>query len=189
MTRASGNVYLCGLRGTGKSSIGRLLASELEVPFLDLDAEVDRLLGRPYAQLVAERGWVAFRELEYDVCKRLARREKSLIALGGGTVRYAWNRDVLRGSGFFILLTAPIGELARRLRNKERPALTRAAGTEEELKAIWEQSEEIYRRAADLVYDTGGKSAAEAARELLPAVRRYLQDGCPPGDASCPVLR
>lgn len=188
MTRPSGNVYLCGLRGTGKSSIGRLLATELEVPFVDLDAEVDRWLGYPYARLVAERGWLAFRELEYDVCKRLARRERSLVALGGGTVRYAWNRDVLRGSGFFILLTAPIGELARRLRHEARPALTHAAGTDEELRILWEQAGELYRKAADMVHDTGGKTAAQAARELLPSVRRYLQDGCPPGDASCPVL-
>lgn len=189
MSATSANLYLCGMRGTGKTAIGRVLASELEVPFLDLDLEMDRLLGHPHARLVAERGWLAFRELEYDICKRLARREKSLIALGGGTVRYAWNRDLLRGTGFFVLLTAPVAELARRLRNEERPPLTRAASLEEELRSVWEQSEEVYRRTADFVYDTAGKSVAEAARELLPVARGYLLNGCPPGDASCPVRR
>ncbi len=189
MSATSANLYLCGMRGTGKTALGRMLASELEVPFLDLDLEIDRLLGYPHARLIAEQGWLAFRELEYDTCKRLARREKSLIALGGGTVRYAWNRDLLRGTGFFVLLTAPVEELARRLQSERRPALTRAASLEEELRAVWERSQEIYRRAADFVYDTAGKSLAEAARDLLPVARGYLQNGCPPGDASCPVLR
>ena len=63
---------------------------------------MDRILGYSFHRLVQEKGWVAFRELEYSICKRLARRERVLICLGGGTVRYEWNMDVLRGSGFCL---------------------------------------------------------------------------------------
>jgi shikimate kinase len=131
-------------------------------------------LGYSFHRLVQEKGWVAFRELEYSICKRFARREKSLICLGGGTVRYEWNMDVLRGTGFFVLMTAPLDELVRRVRNEQRPRVNLGTSLEEDLRTIWEQSEEKYRRAADAVVDTGGKSIEAAVVELQSVVRRYL---------------
>jgi shikimate kinase len=92
-------------------------------------------------------------------------------------VRYEWNMDVLRGSGFFILLTASAAELVRRVRNEQRPRVNVGASLEEDLRTIWEQSEEKYRRAADLTCGTDGKSVEQIAAELLPAIRDYLS-GC-----------
>jgi shikimate kinase len=174
MSQRTGNIYLCGMIGSGKTTIGALLAHELELPFYDLDREMDRILGHSFHQLVREKGWVAFRELEYSICKRFARREKCLICLGGGTVRYEWNMDVLQGSGFFILLTASAAELVRRVRNEQRPRVNVGASLEEDLRTIWEQSEEKYRRAADLTCDTDGKTIEQITAELLPAIRHHL---------------
>jgi shikimate kinase len=174
MTTRAGNIYLCGMIGSGKTTIGRRLAAELELPFSDLDREMNRILGYSFHQLVQEKGWVAFRELEYSICKRFARRERSLICLGGGTVRYEWNMDVLRGTGFFVLLTAPMHELVRRVRNEQRPRVHVGASLEEDLQTIWQQSEEKYRRAADFTLDTEGKSIETAVAELQPVIRRYL---------------
>lgn len=174
MTERPGNIYLCGMIGSGKTTIGSYLAHELELPFYDLDREMDRILGHSFHRLVQEKGWVDFRELEYSICKRFARHEKCLICLGGGTVRYEWNMDALRGSGFFILLTASLDELVQRVRTAERPRVTAGTTLEEDLRTIWEQSEEKYRRAADLTCDTDGKSVEQIAAELLPAIRDYL---------------
>jgi shikimate kinase len=174
MTQRSGNIYLCGMIGSGKTTIGERLAHDLELPFYDLDREMDRTLGYSFHRLVQEKGWVAFRELEYATCKRFARRERSLICLGGGTVRYEWNMDVLRGTGFVILLTAPLEELARRVRAADRPRVNIGATLEEDLRTIWSESEEKYRRAADVTYDTGGKSVEAAVAELTPVLRDYL---------------
>lgn len=174
MTTRTGNIYLCGMIGSGKTTIGQRLAAELELPFTDLDREMDRILGYSFHRLVQEKGWVAFRELEYSICKHLARREKVLICLGGGTVRYEWNMDVLRGSGFFVLLTASLDELVRRVRNEQRPRLNMGTTLEEDLRTVWEQSEEKYRRAADVVADTDGKTVEAVVAELQPVVRRYL---------------
>jgi shikimate kinase len=160
--------------GSGKTTIGRRLAEELERPFYDLDREMDRALGYSFHRLVEEKGWVAFRELEYSICKRLARREKSVVCLGGGTVRYEWNVDVLRGTGFFVLLTASLDELVRRVRNEQRPRVNVGTTLEEDLRTIWDQSEEKYRRAADFTFDTDGKSIEAAVAELQPVIRRYL---------------
>jgi shikimate kinase len=160
--------------GSGKTTIGRRVAGELDLPFCDLDREMDRMLGHSFHRLVQEKGWVAFRELEYSICKRFARREKTLICLGGGTVRYEWNMDVLRGTGFFVLLTAPLDELVRRVRNEQRPRVNLGATLEEDLRTIWEQSEEKYRRAADAVVNTDGKTIDAIVAEMLSVVRRYL---------------
>ncbi len=174
MTARTGNVYLCGMIGSGKTTVGRRLAVELELPFIDLDREMDRILGHSFHQLVEEKGWVAFRELEYAICKRFARLEKSLICLGGGTVRYEWNMDVLRGTGCFILLTASADELVRRVREEQRPRVNVGTTLEQDLRTIWRESEEKYRRAADVTLDTDGKSIETIAAELQPVIRRYL---------------
>ena len=86
------NVYFCGMIGTGKTTIGLELADELGVEFLDLDREMDSRLGYSFHQLVAEKGWLAFRELEYSICRDFAKKKNSIICLGGGTVRYDWKR-------------------------------------------------------------------------------------------------
>jgi shikimate kinase len=177
MTQRSGNIYLCGMIGSGKTTIGSRLAHKLELPFFDLDQEMDRILGYSFHRLVQEKGWVAFRELEYAICKRFARREKSLICLGGGTVRYEWNMDVLRGTGFIILLTASLDELARRVRAADRPRVNVGTTLEEDLRTIWLESEEKYRRAADLTVDTDRKSLEGVVAELQPAINDYLSGG------------
>jgi shikimate kinase len=177
MTQRSGNIYLCGMIGSGKTTIGSRLAHKLELPFFDLDQEMGRILGYSFHRLVQEKGWVAFRELEYAICKRFARREKSLICLGGGTVRYEWNMDVLRGTGFIILLTASLDELARRVRAADRPRVNVGTTLEEDLRTIWLESEEKYRRAADLTFDTDRKSLEGVVAELQPAINDYLSGG------------
>ena len=174
MTTRPGNIYLCGMIGSGKTTIGRRLAQELELPFNDLDREMDRILGHSFHRLVREKGWVAFRELEYSICKRFARFDSHLICLGGGTVRYEWNMDVLHGTGLFILLTASPDELVRRVRNEQRPRVNVGTTLEEDLQTIWRQSAEKYRRAADVTLDTDGKSIETIAAELLPVIRRRL---------------
>jgi shikimate kinase len=174
MTARTGNIYLCGMIGSGKTTVGRRLAEDLDLPFIDLDREMDRILGHSFHQLVKEKGWVAFRELEYAICKRFARIENSLICLGGGTVRYEWNMDVLRGTGVFILLTASADELVHRVRDEQRPRVNVGATLEQDLRTIWRESEEKYRRAADVTLDTDGKSIETIADELRPVIRRYL---------------
>lgn len=114
------------------------------------------------------RGWLAFRELEYAVCKRFAARTGLVCALGGGTVRYEWNRDVLRGTGVTILLEADLGLLAERVRAADRPRVHPGASLEEDLARIWAESASLYRMAADLVYRIEpGRSVDEDVAALI----------------------
>jgi shikimate kinase len=160
--------------GSGKTTIGSRLARDLSLPFYDLDREMDLRLGFSFHRLVQEKGWVAFRELEYSICKEFAARNRSLVCLGGGTVRYEWNLDVLRGTGLIILLTASLEELARRVRAADRPRVNLGTSLEEDLEKIWSESADKYRQAADWVYSTENKTVDEAVEELKPRLREYL---------------
>lgn len=77
------NIYFCGMIGSGKTTIGKRLAQSLALDFYDLDQEMDRILGYSFHRLVEDEGWVAFRELEYSICKRFAAIDNAIICLGG----------------------------------------------------------------------------------------------------------
>jgi shikimate kinase len=160
------NIYFCGMIGSGKTTIGRHLARILRRDFYDLDQEMDRKLGYSFHKLVEKEGWVPFRELEYSICKRFAKLADSIICLGGGTVRYEWNLDVIRGSGLIILLTASLEELIKRVKVADRPRVNVGTSLEEDIRIIWEKSGDRYLSAADVVYATDQKTIAEEIQDL-----------------------
>ncbi len=163
------NIYLSGLIGSGKTAIGERLAVRLGRPFYDLDQEMDRELGRSFHELVREEGWLAFREQEYVLCRRFARMEDVVVALGGGTVRYAWNTDALSGTGIMIFLEADLAILADRAREADRPRVNPGVSIEEDLRRIWSTSGRLYRNSADIVYRTDqGKNTDVEVSDLLP---------------------
>ena len=170
------NVYLAGMIGAGKTVLGERLAARLGWPFRDLDREIDRALGRSFHELVREAGWLAFRELEYGVVKQFAAARGMVCALGGGTVRYEWNRDVLRRSGVTVLLEADLVTLTERVRTADRPRVNPGVSREEDVARIWASSAHLYREAADLVYrtDTGLDLDAEAG-ELERLLQGHLR--------------
>lgn len=162
------NVYLCGMIGAGKTALGERLAARLGRPFLDLDREMDRALGRSFHALVEEEGWLPFRELEYRIVRRFARTAGTVYALGGGTVRFAWNTDALRGTGLTVLLEADLATLAARVRAADRPRVNPGTSLDEDLARIWTASAHLYRAAADLVYRTDtGLSLEDEVDDLL----------------------
>jgi shikimate kinase len=176
------NIYLCGLIGSGKTAVGTRLAEKLGRPFYDLDREMEKDLGYSFHRLVQEQGWLAFRELEYAIVKRLAALEDIVFALGGGTVRYAWNRDALSGTGITVLLEAGLGVLAERVRRADRPRVNPGVSLEEDLQRIWSSTGELYRQAADFSYRTDqGRSLDEEVDELwvLLGEKRSLARNCP----------
>jgi shikimate kinase len=160
--------------GSGKTTIGKGLAKALQLDFYDLDREMDRILGYSFHKLVEEKGWVAFRELEYSICKNFARLKNAIICLGGGTVRYEWNMDVLKGTGLIILLTASTEELIRRVKPADRPRVNVGTTLEEDIRMMWETSKDKYTNAADIVYQTDQKNIEEEIRELKQMVLAHF---------------
>jgi len=169
------NIYFSGMIGSGKTTIGERLAKALQLDFYDLDQEMDRILGHSFHKLVEEKGWVAFRELEYSICKGFSQLKNSIICLGGGTVRYEWNMDVLEGTGLIILLTASEEELIRRVKPADRPRVNVGTTLEDDIRMMWQTSKDKYHNAADIVYKTDQKSIEEEIRELKQVVLDYFQ--------------
>jgi shikimate kinase len=162
------NVYLSGLIGVGKSTIGQAIAEILGWPFDDLDLAMERMAGKNFHQVVEDEGWIGFRMREYSICKQFTRMDKTIIGLGGGTVRYEWNRDVLKGTGINILLTANLAVLADRLNKKDRPRVNPGVSMKEDLTWMWENHKDIYIGFADYIYPTDqGKSIMEEAKDLI----------------------
>jgi shikimate kinase len=131
---------------------------------------MDRELGYSFHRLVAERGWLAFREVEYAIVKRIAAMPGVVAALGGGTVRYAWNVDALRGTGAIVLLEADLPTLAARVRAADRPRVNPGTSLDEDLAAIWSSSEHLYRAAATLTYRTDALRTPEDDAAALAAL-------------------
>ena len=168
------NIYFCGLIGSGKTTIGKRLSNILGLKFYDLDQEMDRILGYSFHKLVQEKGWLAFRELEYSICKRFSQCENSIICLGGGTVRYEWNVDVLKGTGLVILLEVPLEELIKRVRLADRPRVNVGTTLEEDIRRIWKESKKKYYSAANIIYQTAQKSIKEEVEDLKLIILEHI---------------
>ena len=153
--------------GTGKTTIGLKLADKLGLDFFDLDREMDSRLGYSFHRLVAEKGWLAFRELEYSICRDFANKKNSIICLGGGTVRYDWNVDILRPTGRLILFEASIDELVSRVSKADRPRVNEGVSLEEDLRIMYEQSHDKYLAAADIIYRTDEKNEEEEVQDIM----------------------
>jgi shikimate kinase len=181
-TRAPEKIALVGLRGSGKTTVGALLAGELQRPFADLDLELERAFASSHpsepsarsGELLARLGEDEFRALESRaLAEVLGRAGPLVLACGGGAVLSEENRARLREAAWVVWLDAPVEELARRLAADPtpRPPLTpqgRLAGAAslEELAAVRAARLPFYEEVAHLRIRTEGLSPAEVARFL-----------------------
>jgi len=166
------NIYLCGMIGSGKTAVGEVIARRLRWAFSDLDRIMEKEAGKRIHDIVAEETWVGFRQREYDICRRFSRMDRSVIALGGGTVRYAWNMDVLRGSGVIVLLTASLKVLADRVRKQDRPRVNPGTSLEKDIAILWKKYKHLYYGGADITYRTDqSKTVTQEAEEIIEKIR------------------
>ena len=162
-------VVLVGFRGTGKTSVGRILAARLGVPFYDTDALIEQRAGMPIPEIFQAHGEAHFRVLEREVVASL-RDAEGVIGTGGGAVCDPANVADLRRHGRIFLLTAPPGVIHERIAGSDRPGLT-ALPPEEEMHTLLARRKEAYLGAADACIDTGACTPDEAAEILLGQIR------------------
>jgi shikimate kinase len=170
-TRGPG-LALIGYRGTGKSTVGRILAGRLGRPFLDCDREIESRANRSVREIFNELGEPAFRDWEERTLAELTVGiPTSVLATGGGAIVREVNRRRLRDFGFVAWLTADPSVLSGRLEADrrglaDRPALT-SAGTLEEIVQVLRARTPLYAELADAVIETGGKSPDQVADSIL----------------------
>jgi shikimate kinase len=153
-------VYLVGMPGSGKSTVGPVLADRLGVPFVELDAEIERAAGRTVAEIFERDGEARFRELEAAALTDAAARDPSVVSCGGGVVLEPANRVTLRATGVVVFLSVPLDVLAQRVAPAEDRPLIRHEG---DLQRLLAERERLYREFAAHVVDASGSPAAVAA--------------------------
>jgi len=180
-------VFLIGMMGAGKTTIGRLLAGALQYEFLDCDAELERRAGVRIATMFELEGEAGFRERESQLLDELTGRPAVVLATGGGAVLGEANRRRLRERGLVILLDASAGEIARRTRHDTSRPLLQAPDRQARIEALLEQRLPLYRETAHLRF----RSPARNPRRLVEVMLEHpelaaLRGGALPSAAGRP---
>jgi shikimate kinase len=162
---------LIGYRGTGKTTVGRLLAARLGWAFVDADDEIEAAAGCSIAEIFAREGEPGFREREARVVAELAQREKHVISLGGGAVLREETRSVIRSAGEVVWLTASPETIYSRISgdtstSARRPNLTVRGGLAE-IEEVLAMRRPFYEACAMRTIDTEGRSPEEIAASIL----------------------
>ena len=165
------NIVLIGYRGTGKSTVGRLLAARLGRTLVSTDAEIVVRAKRAIPEIVAQEGWEYFRDLESDICMELASRDQLVIDTGGGAILRPHNVEALKKSGRLFWLTASVETIATRIGgDNQRPSLTGTKSFVDEVADVLRERTPKYQAAADHVIATDDRSIDHLVETLLTLV-------------------
>ena len=165
--KRAGNLYLVGLMGAGKTTVGRLLARRLKLRFLDSDHEIERRCGVKVPVIFEIEGETGFRSRESQTIAELTTIEGIVLATGGGVVMSGENRRLLGASGTVVYLCARPEDLYERVRHDRNRPLLATPDPLARLHELYAERDPLYRAIADLVVDTGRQGVQSLARDLL----------------------
>ena len=169
------NIVLIGFMGSGKSSIGRLLAKNLAFQFIDSDRLIVERAGMEITEIFAQHGENHFRELETEVIRSLLPRHSHVIATGGGVVLRESNRVLLRELGFVVALSASEEVIFERIsRNSKRPLL-QTSNPRETIRGMVADRHGLYEQTAQWTIDTSTLTHEEVAAAILSATENLWQ--------------
>ena len=166
-------IVLTGFRGTGKTEIGKILSSKLNVPFIDTDVLIETRTGRSIPDIFHYDGEERFRSVEREVIATMPAADV-IVSTGGGVVCDPKNMEHLRRDSTIVLLVADIETIEQRLVKKPRPPLT-SLPLHEEIAAMMDRRRRNYYASADFCTDTSETSPVQAAENIL----AFLQHGVP----------
>ena len=161
-----GNIYLIGLMGAGKTSVGRLLARHFEKTFYDCDHEIERRTGVKISVIFEIEGELGFRARESTVLRELVGLNDIVLATGGGAILREENRHLLRQHGTVVYLRASLEDLWQRTRHDRNRPLLQTTDPRVKLEQLFIQRDPLYREVAMLTVDTGNQSLRSLAHRL-----------------------
>ncbi len=166
------HIFLYGPPGTGKSTVGKKLAHNLKLPFIDLDRVIETNAGMPISQIMEQQGELTFRDLESTALRNLLNEKESVVALGGGALLRDENRNIAESNGKVLLLMAELSTLLERLHYEagNRPLL--AGDLHEKLTSLLSKRAEHYNSFPMRIH-VDGKIAEQNAHQIQVVLGRH----------------
>lgn len=166
------NIVLIGYRGTGKTSVAKILSVRLQRAAISTDHEIVKRANLSIPEIVKQFGWDRFRDLESDVCQELASRDNLVVDTGGGIILRPRNVSVLKANGVLFWLTAEIETIRKRIgTDTQRPSLTGTKSFTEEIEEVMRERRPKYQTASDHVIPTDDCSVDQVAEAILTQVK------------------
>jgi shikimate kinase len=162
----TGNIFLVGLMGAGKTTVGKLIARHLNRPFVDSDHEIEKRTGVNIPLIFELEGEAGFRTREAAVIEELAGQRNIVLATGGGAILSPRNRDNLRRNGTVIYLRAKVEDLWQRTRHDKNRPLLQTADPQAKLKELFAQRDPLYCEIADIIVDSGAQSVHALVHQI-----------------------
>ena len=167
------NIFIVGPMGSGKSTVGKIISSELFLAFYDTDAEIESRTGASIDWIFDLEGEDGFRKRESKILEELAELNSIVLSTGGGIILSDKNRDILSSRGTVFYLATPINvQLERTSKDKDRPLL-KEGDPGEILQKLHDQRVSLYEEVADYVVNTENLSSQEVASEIIKLVKNY----------------
>ncbi len=165
--KQSENIYLVGLMGAGKTTVGRQLARLLQLPFYDSDKAIEERTGVDIPTIFEFEGEDGFRNREQKMIAQLTELKGIVMATGGGAVLREENRELLMKNGFVVYLHCDVHKLLERTRKDLNRPLLETEDPKARLETLFEIRQPIYTECADLTVDTGAMQSKDAVLHIL----------------------
>ena len=158
------HLFLTGMMGSGKTTMGQEISRQLGAAFVDLDEEIVRREGMSIPEIFEKQGEAGFRACETRALEEVCRKAPCVVATGGGIVLKNENVSLMRSAGIVVLLDRPLETMIHDVSAEGRPNL--AGGKEERMRTLYAQRLQRYRSTCDLAFDNSG-TPFEATRRLM----------------------
>ncbi len=168
------NLYLIGMMGAGKTTVGKLLAAELGYRFFDTDVVIEQLAGQSISEIFAESGEPEFRQLESQVLAELSAYTRMTIATGGGIVLKRENWSYLR-HGIIVWLDVPVEQLQTRLEADTTRPLLQDTDLATKLRTLLAQRRALYAQADVHVIPKGNETPEQVAAQTFAQIQQVLK--------------
>lgn len=163
------NVYLIGFMGTGKTTVGKLIAKALNKVFLEMDEEIEREQAMPISEIFSRFGEAHFRKLEGQLLARISQRQDLVVSCGGGLACDQENLNTLKATGFVICLEASSRTIYERVRSSTHRPLLQVKEPQHAIEELLKKRQGCYRQA-DFTIDTEASTPEQVVAEAIKVI-------------------